>query len=441
MSNKIRNSIGAILCLVMSSYLTQSYAAADRDGLKGIENTLADESANAGVNGTTPAVRDEAVTDLQYHGSVEEYRKAIVLIEDEYGVYDGRLPKQLMGLGLAYQSQGEHQTAIGSFKRAIHVSRINDGLHSLKQVPMLSRLVDSYVETRDWKNANDKQHILYQLKRRNYGDQNPKLLGPLSKMVEWHLSAYQRGSNMTHLLRAWELNKHAISIIETNYGPEDMQLSEALFRQALTSYHLASLQMSASSPSSSVGQGHQRSINMTAPNLPEQDERLHSMLSPYRDGKTALLRRVNIYKKNPEVSADNRAEALVHLGDWYFYFNKRESAIRTYREAVAVLEENDDTRSHIEQVFGKPHALTFEVSDERPEQDQDENKQQGYVEASFNITPAGRARNIKILDSNPPKMMDSIVQKSIKATRYRPRIIDGKPVLTKGVIYRHIFQF
>jgi len=375
-----------------------------------------------------------------FHGSVETYNKAIVAIEDQYGVYDSRLSEQLMGLGLAYQSQGEHKVAVGAFKRAAHINRINHGLYSLSQEPMLSHLVESYAADGDWKNASDKQQLLYDIKSRNYGENSPKLLASLSDMVEWHMSAYQRGSNITHLLRAWELNQQAISIIETNFGPDDLQLNDALIRQVSTSYHLAEYQMSISAPTNSFRQSQQTVSSFTQPNFPEQDQRFHSMLSPYRDGKTALLRRVELYKKNPQATSDNQADALIKLGDWYFYFNKRESAIKTYQEAEKILAATDQSGMRIENVFGQPHALIFE-SNSLPEQQRDRAKQQGYVEAKFDVTPAGRARDVQIMESEPPNMMDALVQQSIQSTRYRPAIINGKPVLTKNVIYRHVFHF
>jgi len=86
--------------------------------------------------------------------------------------------------------------------------------------------------------------------------------------------------------------------------------------------------------------------------------------------------------------------------------------------------------------------LTFRINDNAtPDKGETEQRQEGYVKAAFDITATGRATDVKILDSNPPQMMDSLVEKSIKATRYRPRIVDGKPVLTKGVVYTHVFNF
>jgi outer membrane biosynthesis protein TonB len=69
-----------------------------------------------------------------------------------------------------------------------------------------------------------------------------------------------------------------------------------------------------------------------------------------------------------------------------------------------------------------------------------ESARTGYVDAIFNISSTGRAQSIQIIDSNPPDVMDSRVQRSIRATRYRPRFIEGQPVATEGVSYRHVFE-
>ena len=53
--------------------------------------------------------------------------------------------------------------------------------------------------------------------------------------------------------------------------------------------------MSISAPTNSFSQSQQTVSNFTQPNFPEQDQRFHSMLSPYRDGKPhCLLWRVEL---------------------------------------------------------------------------------------------------------------------------------------------------
>lgn len=420
-------------------WVSISYADVDQTEV-GTQESSSVES----VESTAPPVAlspEEEAAKTIYHGAVEEYKKSIIAIEDHHGVYDDQLVDQLLGLGVTHFKQGENRSAIPLFKRAIHVSRINHGLHSLHQEPILEHLVASYASANDWNSANEKQQLLYDLRLRNHGPDSPELLPALAEMADWHLAAYERGSNLTHLLRATEMNRHAIAIIEANFGVLDARLTPALLRQVSTSYLLGEYQTSVVSSPNSMLASQQSRLDFTQPEIAEQDQRYLAMLNPYRDGKSALVQRIKMMRER-QAEPQELAQALVDLGDWYFLFNKRESAARSYQKAEKLLVELEGSEELISYLFGKPHALSFRPKGLTPEQKAEQGKnQEGFVEAKFDITASGRARDVEIVESNPPGLMDAIVQQSIKSTRYRPRIIDGRPVLTKGLVYRHVFNF
>ena len=388
----------------------------------------------AGADNIVPA-QDPRLEIPDYHGSIELYEQAIVAIEDEHGVYDAGLVQQVMGLGLAQQTQGQDQGSIGSFKRALHLIRINDGLYSLSQAPILRHLIASYEAENDWANANDSQAYLYRLQRRHYGYSDPRLLQPIISMVDWHMNAFDRGSSADpgiHLLQARALNEQAIKIIEENYSGDDVRLSEALYRQALTNYQLAVLQAN-NSMGGLTPAGRQAEVTFSESDV----QKTVFSLNPYSEGKRALSRRADLVEANPEIPSQSKLRAMIQLGDWYFMFNKRDSAMKTYRRAQDLFASDDAAREELQKYFNKPHVLSFYKATQKrvPETDTT-----GYVDAVFNITSTGRAQGIQIIDSSPPDVMDSRVQRSIRATRYRPRFVEGRPVTTEGVSYRHVFE-
>lgn len=388
----------------------------------------------AGAGNIAPG-QDPRLEIDDYHGSIELYEQTIAAIEDEDGVYDADLVQQVMGLGLAQQTQGQNQDSVGSFKRALHLSRINDGLYSLSQAPILRHLIASYEAGNDWESANDRQAYLYRLQRRHYGYSDPRLLQPIVSMVDWHMNAFERGSSADpgiHLLQARALNEQAITIIEENYSGDDVRLSEALYRQALTNYQLAVLQAN-NSMGGLMPAGRQAGVTYSESDV----QKTVLSLNPYSEGKRALNRRVDLVEANPEIPSQSKLRAMIHLGDWYFMFNKRESAMRTYQRARELFPNDDAARDELQKYFDKPHVLSFyrETQEHVPETDTT-----GYVDAVFNVTSTGRAQGIQIIDSSPSDVMDSRVQRSIRATRYRPRFVEGRPVTTKGVSYRHVFE-
>ena len=419
-------------------------------GPLGASDPLISSSESPNIPNSLELAKDESVTlatktpgDMhEYHGSKELYRQTITELENTYGVYDNRLVEQLVGLGLAEKSQGEEGAAIGAFKRAFHIKRVNSGLYSLDQVSILSHLIESYVAIEDWRSANDKQSLVYNIQQHSYGEGSPKLLAPINNMVKWHLIAFNRGSSILHLLRAMDLNKKAIAIIEKHYGVHDPRLNETLYRQALASYHLSEYQNHSQqfSQPNSISQplGMSQTQGRTLPISPSDS--LPTYGSPYRDGKKALLRRVNLFQSNPQLSVSDHAEALVQLGDWYFLFDKKESAMDIYTEAIKLLSDKD--QEHLaKQIFDRPRALNFAMPFDDIGAKLDKKKQKGFVRVKFTVTPGGRTQNIEIVESSPPNVKDIQVFKSVKSTRYRPRIIEGKPVLAKDVMEKHIFDF
>ena len=97
-----------------------------------------------------------------------DYRDAIARVESSQGAYAAQLPEQLLSLGLTLQSQGRHAEAIDLFKRGAHLARINDGLYSSQQVPMLQGQIASYVAGGDYVQADERQHYMYRVQIRSW---------------------------------------------------------------------------------------------------------------------------------------------------------------------------------------------------------------------------------------------------------------------------------
>lgn len=379
----------------------------------------------------------------EYHGSREAYLAAILQIENENGVYDRRLTDQLLGLGLVDKGQGEHTRALDSFARALHLSRINDGLNSLSQAPILELMIESYIATQDWANVHDKQQYLYVLRSRNYDIGDPRLIEPLTKMMNWYLESYYDNDQpeaIGYLNEAKSLNHQIIDLIEVNFGEDDERLEEALVQLAETNYELfvarAELDNDAVGHRNNPYLINDRSVirhksrDVSRGSIPIGD--------PYSEGREALQKRYSIIDPEDPRSKSRRMRALVRLGDWYLIFNKKESALGAYREAQDIASEGGEVSLLAAELFDRPHLLRFQHFEK---EEPDPTKQNGYVKVTFNVTDTGRVRDLKVIESEPAEMMDSEVASSVRDARFRPRIVDGKPVDTEGVSLRHTFQF
>ena len=58
---------------------------------------------------------------------------------------------------------------------------------------------------------------------------------------------------------------------------------------------------------------------------------------------------------------------------------------------------------------------------------------EGQVRVKFDINPVGEVTNVKILWAKPPRLFNQSAKKTIYQWKYKPKIIDGKPVTQKGI--------
>jgi hypothetical protein len=110
--------------------------------------------AAADVVGNAPQTINPGVPELDFleegdpglmSPDAASYQFYITDLENRFGPYAPGLAEQLLGLGASYQNRGLHEQAIEVFKRGVHVSRVNNGLQSAEQIPLLQRMISSPV--------------------------------------------------------------------------------------------------------------------------------------------------------------------------------------------------------------------------------------------------------------------------------------------------------
>lgn len=374
--------------------------------------------------------------------SISQYKQTIDELQRTHGVYHDQLGEQLLGLGLVYRNQGQYQEAIAVLKRSLHINRINKGLHNTSQLPILELIIETNTALSDWQALDQNYHYLYWVHLRNYGDKDPRLLPIIDRLGRWHINAYQMQSDellFRHLLDADALYKNAVAIIETHYGQSDPRLIDPLYAITLTNYqkaaHASNLDNSADIRSSYSSRRNRRRLS-------EQEIAQQNLLADsYRTGKNAMTRIIDIYESNPQLPSDSHALALIYLGDWYQLFNKRTTAMMSYQQAYAFLSEHQTDTLDIDELFARPRTLPA-IKLPLPYKNKQDNKNKQSVLASFNVTKTGRARNIQIIESDPADdvSLRRRAKKTIKSTRFRPRLENGKPVETTDVSIRYIFD-
>lgn len=382
--------------------------------------------------------------------TLNNYLDEIERVETEFGAYGSGLAEQLSGLGEAYQTIGRHDDAIEVFKRAAHINRINEGLYNLNQVPIMEHMIDSLVARGQWQEANERRQYLYWLYKRNYGQWDPRMLPIMDSLSNWYLNVYAMNRNngsASMLMDAYELFNDSVKIINDTYGEHDLRKANALRGLTISNWYFNTFQYV--EPRDDFA----NNVSYSQKEAIDRGQRLPTYISnSYVRGKAAITELVDLYASSPDAPPGSHASAMVELGDWYMLFNKWRSAIDTYQDAQNILldSDSDEVRRQIDKLFNRPVALpdlplletTNNAGSESEVVGDVEEIAQDYVLVSFDVTRFGSARNIDILESVPENSIRNRtrVKNALKYAKFRPRFVDGQPVLTEHVTQRYVFN-
>ena len=369
--------------------------------------------------------------------SVADYERSIEQLMSDYGVYDDRLSEELYGMGLALRSQGNHSQAIDSFERSLHVSKVNDGLHHLQQVPLLELLIESNTAIKNWERVDGYYQYLYWLHARVYGVDDPALIPVLQRVGRWHLQAAGLDTGrypLLHLHEAAGAYGRAVELGELAYGQNDTRLLDSLYGFALASYYRA---VAAQSGDISRAGGASRYYRRGA------FTRDDMIMRGYRDGKNALNRMAEIHASSAETPPEARGIALTLLGDWYLLFGRRQSAQQAYTDAYSALTTSGIAAANIQQFFAQPKALPTLRVPAAPTVagvEKEPAEMRRFAVASFDVTSSGKARNIQIVESQPAddSSLRRRVRRAIRSMRFRPRMENGQAVASTTVSLRYV---
>jgi tetratricopeptide (TPR) repeat protein len=360
---------------------------------------------------------------------------AIEQIESDHGVYSAELSEHLLSLAQNYSTRGDHEDAVEVLNRAVHVQRINGGLYSLSQAPILEQIIEGHMALGQWDEATKRHRHLYWLHERNYGRDDPRILPMLEKVSSWHLNAYSltNTNGASHLMNAYQMLQKSVDIITKNFGSRDERLVQPLQSLAVSNYYLATLKSEQARSTNELRSSRDNELEA------ERVARLnHYVLNSFYNGKAAINKIVSIYEADEQADPLKLIESKVQLGDWYMLWDRPNAAMDSYREAFDAMADDQKLSQTRTEIFGKAVALPDMPMLQAKAHDP--NNPHDYVLVKFDVTSRGTARNIKILESKPADSVGNraIVRRNLKKAKFRPKIVDGKAVVTEGIVHRYV---
>jgi hypothetical protein len=264
----------------------------------------------------------DPVVDSQ---NVKAYRSTVADIERSEGAYAQALVEPLLSLALSLQQQDRHEEAIDIVKRGAHLSRINLGLYTGDQIPLLRTQIESHLALGQYEEADERQRYLYRVERRAL-DGQPEAIDALMRQADWQRQAYtlEVGEEETlggRLLLMWDLYRVALIESIKQKGNYDPSLLTPLYGMLQAQYLIA---------------GHQSYNGSDFITNAEARFSAYNSIAFKRGSKVLkAIEELNLihYPDTPQ----KHAEDLIQQGDWYWWFGKWSDAETLYRQAAEVL--------------------------------------------------------------------------------------------------------
>ncbi len=395
---------------------------------QGFAATGQDDSPGQSARAETPA-HDETVAAIG--GS--RYREAITELESSQGAYAAPMSETLLGLGIALQSEDNHREAIRAFKRGIHLSRINDGLYTPGQIPMLQREIASHLALGQYAEADERQAYLYRVQMRSQPAGITRAQAFIQQ-AQWQYTAYRLaldGQAYARVMSMWDLYRLALTDIMGREGNSSSLLLEPLEGMLLAQYLIADYDAQSLNSSASNADGFP---------MQNQQNRFNAYRAQsYKRGQAVIQAIYDIQKAQHGDHSPETATSRAMLGDWMLWHGERESAMKAYREAVAELTPREDAEVSLAALFGEPVELPdIEGARQLPAPAKPE---EANLQLQFRVDKRGKVVDLERVDENElNEAAANRIMRKLRKTQFRPRLAMGEPQDTEAVTRAYEIQ-
>jgi len=345
----------------------------------------------------------------EFEMAAENYELSIETIEIVRDRLSSELVEPLLGLSRAYMAAGRYVDAVHHYRRTMHVHQVNTGLYGEDKAHIVDELSEAYFALGDYDLANDMQEAYVNMVAREHPEDIIARLPSLYSRAEMLV---RTGNNF----RSVDAYRRIIALIEDAEGPDSLSLIPA----------------------------------MTAISGVLAGNRIADGEDGAKKARRYLRRALAITEKNASADARTRADMFITMGDFLSTQTpNRNDVIESYRRGWDLLSSgNVHDITYRDQQFEKPLLLN-EVPSGTPaamaellaNAANDETPKNGHVIVQYDVTPGGRPDNVRIIESVPEGLHDYIVRSHVEGFAFRPRFVDGEPVVTPSQIWEIRFSW
>lgn len=304
-------------------------------------------TAVADPNVMSPA-SPEPISSLQLSNQLiqqrDAYQRDLVALETLYGPYDQRLLESLTDLAYTEIELGDFPTAGELLDRRLQVVRVQEGLDSLNQIPLLEDGIKNDIRLGDWTSASNRFETIHSLIENNSEELTIELLTQAKELKDWYLHAILLDTpdmREKQGRRIGELQFRLMDDASSLFADDPNALVPWLYQDAVDEYR-------------SVSVRRIRRFLGKAPAIFIREK-------IFRTNEQSIASTFVSMKKIRDIFADQNnlegeAMAMIYLADFRLATSKG-SAIALYRGAMDKLVEAGIPEEKIEEFFKRPSAI------------------------------------------------------------------------------------
>lgn len=367
--------------------------------------------APAAANG----VADERAVVRAWAEARDRLEAAVAAEETRNGPQSRSLLDPLVSLAVLHQEHGEHALAAEAYARALHVLRVNEGLYTLEQAPLLLQLHASTVARGDDAGAALLDDKLTRLARLHTGDL--RTVPILRALADRQLAAYERylerdlfAPQMNVFAGSWDAPSPFARPMSPMSGPQ-FWLAEARRNYGAALHAIFTNGETAHPDVPALERALIRSYYLTG---------LDCALG--RDGYVRLV----VYYANATGKALDVARALVELADLEWRCGRDEQALTRYEQAYDLLVASDVPDDAIRELFPTDRPVLLPTFIASPFAEAGGSGSSEAIDVRFDITKYGSARRVVFDAADLTPEMKRRVRRDIETGRYRPPLTGGR---------------
>jgi len=351
------------------------------------------------------------------------YQRAIALIEGQVSGADRLLIRPLQGLGETWLASNRPADAATALKRAVDLSRNLDGLYNADQLDAVDALIEAYEKMGAKAEAEREHQYAFRIAETNFGKRDLRLVEPLDRYARFFESvgryATARGLHARALQLAEELSAEKPVVgVPALRGLARTWLLEAIYGPEVEAQ-----------PAFELNDGGDPFVNNA------NQARLNS------EGLRALSFALDVVNRSKPVDLRQLGELHAQIGDWYLISGNLGRAYASYGDSwkalsnAAVATGTPQPRALLESprvlVYRAPSAsasrMRVQNSDDYAVKD---------VEMRLKVGKDGKVLDVVVANTAAPENSTKAAMLAARKTRFAPRIVDGEPAETEGVVLR-----